>query len=252
MRFTIFISLILAGSLTISAQNQLDEQGRKSGHWKVDHPNGKILYEAEFLEGHPVGEMIRYYESGAVRARMIFDSAGIRSYARMFNPNRKLAAEGWYVNQQKDSVWTYYSPSEGSVLIRETYQSGKLHGLVRNYYSSGQVSEEVEWANNQKQGSWKQYYASGAPRLSAHYSNDLLNGSYEVYFSNGELEIKGELLDNRSHGTWSYFDESGTELISLEYLNGIPVDRDKYNQWMQDTLAKYLEPIAPESFQNFQ
>jgi antitoxin component YwqK of YwqJK toxin-antitoxin module len=252
MRFTIFISIILAGNLTISGQNQLDEQGRKSGHWKVDHPNGRTLYEADFVEGHPVGEMIRYYENGAVRARMMFDSAGIRSYTRMFYPSRKPAAEGWFLNQQKDSVWTYYSPSDGSVRIREPYQNGKLHGIVRNYYNSGQVSEEAQWAYGQKQGPWKQYYQTGATRLSAHYRDDLLNGSYKVYFADGTLKIKGELLDSRSHGTWSYYDESGEELISLEYLNGIPVDREKYNQWMQDTLEKYIEPLAPESYQNFQ
>ena len=252
MYFTIFISLILAGSLTVAGQNQLDEQGRKSGHWKVDHPNGKTLYEAEFAEGHPVGEMIRYYESGAVSARMIFDSAGIRSYAHMFYPGGKPAAEGWFINQQKDSVWTYYSQFDGSVRIRETYKNGKLQGKASKYYTSGQVSEEVEWAKGQKQGPWKQYYESGAPRLSAHYIDEQLNGSYEVYFGNGNIKIRGDFLNSMSHGTWSYFDETGAELISLEYLNGIPVDRDKYNQWMQDTLAKYQEPIAPESFQNFQ
>ena len=252
MRLTIFISLFLAGTLTVSGQNQLDEQGRKSGHWKVDDPNGKPLYEADFVEGRPVGEMIRYYISGAVRAQMMFDSTGVRSYVRMFYPNKKIAAEGWYFKQQKDSVWTYYSTIDGSVIIREPYKNGLLQGMVRNYYTSGQVSEEVEWADGQKQGKWKQYYLTGAIRLSAHYRDDQLNGSYEVFFADGTLKIKGEFLDGRSNGTWSYHDETGAELISLEYLDGIPVDREKYNQWIQDTLEKYQEPIAPESFQNFQ
>jgi len=252
MRFFVIISIILAACLTVSAQNQLDEQGRKSGRWKVDHPNGSTLYEADFFEGRPVGEMIRYYENGVIRARMMFDSSGIRSYARMFFQSGNEAARGWYVHQQKDSVWTYFSPVDGSIRIREPYEDGKLHGTLRKYYNNGQVSEEVEWIGGQKQGPWKQYYPSGAPRLSAFYADDVLNGSYKVYFSNGTLEISGEMLNGRSHGTWSYFDEKGETLISLEFVHGIPADREKYDQWISDTLEKYQMPLEPEPFQNFQ
>ena len=250
MRIPFAISVILAVAMNVSAQNQLDDQGRKSGRWKVEHPNGRTLYEAEFVEGRPVGEMIRYYENGAVRARMWFDTSGIRSYARMYFENGNDAAAGWYVNQKKDSVWTYFSPIDGSVRIREPYQNGKLQGMVRKYYSDGRVSEELEWVEGQKQGLWKQYYESGALRLTAYYQDDLLNGIYEVNFRNGKPEIRGEMLDGRSHGTWKYFDDQGTELISLEFLQGIPLNRDKYDQWMQDSLEKYLVPFEPESIQN--
>lgn len=252
MRKTLLCCLLLLGGFALWGQNLLDEQGRKIGHWKVDHPNGKTLYEAEFVEGLPVGEMIRYYKSGPIQARMMFDASGERSYTRMFYPNRKLAAEGWFVKQQKDSVWTYYSSSDGSVRIREPYKNGKLQGMVRFYYTNGKVSQEIEWENHKKQGLWKQYYPSGSLRLSAHYRNDQLYDSYLVYYANGKPEVRGEFLDSQSHGIWSYFDESGEELISLEFLNGIPVDREKYNQWMQETLEKYMEPLAPESIDFFE
>jgi len=252
MRFIAIISVALALTMTLAAQNQLDEQGRKSGRWKVDHPNGKTLYEAEFSEGRPVGEMIRYYENGGIRARMVFDTSGLRNYTRMYFQNGKIAAEGWYENQQKDSVWTYYSPVDGSVRIIEPYQNGKIQGIVRKYYPSGQISEELVWVDGQKQGPWKQYYPSSAIRLSAFYAEDELNGIYKVYYSNGKLEISGELLNGKSHGVWSYFDEKGTELISFEFLHGIPVDREKYDQWIQDTLVKYQVPLEAEPFQNFQ
>jgi antitoxin component YwqK of YwqJK toxin-antitoxin module len=251
MRVILFIVVLLGGFQMLPGQNQLDDQGRKTGHWKVDHPSGKTLYEADFKEGLPVGTMIRYYESGIVRARMRFDSTGIRNYTWMFYPNGKPAAEGWFVNQQKDSVWTYFSPVDGTVRIREPYQNGHLHGIVRNYYPSGRVSEELTWEHNVKQGLWKQFYTTGTPRLTGHYRDDRLNGSYEVYFGDGGLKIRGEYLDNQTHGTWTYFDESGTELISVEFLRGIPVNQEQYYQWINDTLEKYQQPISPEAFPEF-
>ena len=91
---TICIALLLSGGLALQGQNQLDAEGRKTGHWKVEYPNGKTRYEAEFVEGLPVGEMRRCYENGALEDRMIFESDGSRSYAYLYYPNQKAAAEG--------------------------------------------------------------------------------------------------------------------------------------------------------------
>jgi len=173
----------LWGVAALQGQNQLDEQGRKTGPWKVNYPNSKTLYEAKFHEGRPVGEMIRYYESGAIRARMMFDSLEDRSFAKLYYKNGKQAAEGWYENKVKDSVWNYFSEFDGTVRIREPYWNGKLHGMVRSYYPSGQVSEEVSWLQNKKDGAWRQFYTDGSLRLESWYRDDMLHGSYELFYA---------------------------------------------------------------------
>jgi antitoxin component YwqK of YwqJK toxin-antitoxin module len=244
----ILIGLFLWLTLVLQGQNLLDDEGRKTGHWKVEYPNGKILYEADFVEGQPVGVMVRYYNNGVIKARMIFDPGGKKSLARLFFQSGKPAAEGLYVNQAKDSVWTYYSEFDGSVRIRESYLDGKLEGVTRRYYPSGKISEEVEWKQNVKDGPWKQYYENGAPRLSGTYKNGLLQGLYEVYFSNKTVKIRGTYVENRSHGTWSFYNEEGEEIYSLEYINGVPADLEKYESWIQDTLMKYENVSEPDSF----
>jgi antitoxin component YwqK of YwqJK toxin-antitoxin module len=246
----LFFLMILSGSTGLQGQNRLDEQGRKTGHWKVEHPNGKTEYEGEFLEGRPVGEMLRYHENGSLRARMIFDPDGRRSYVYLFYSNGKAAAEGPYVDQLKDSVWTYYSEFDGSVRVRESYSMGKLHGTSRSYYPDGNISEEVEWKENVKHGAWKQYYNDGTIRLSGQYEQGLLQGNYEVFYSNGKIEIRGNYLDNDSHGIWRFFDEDGKEVYAMEYVHGSPADMEKYEMWIQDSLLKkYNAPAEPEFFQ---
>ena len=219
-------------------QNQLDDQGRKTGPWKVETPEGNAVYEATFLEGKPVGLMVRYYESGTVRARMIFESGGDRSHAELFYKNGKKAAEGLYVMKAKDSVWTYYSEYDGTVRIRESYSEGKLDGKSTRYYPTGGISEEINWVKDSREGPWLQYFEDGTPRLKGRYKNNLLNGKYEVYFGNSTIMMSGVYLDNKSNGTWSYFDETGNLLYNLEYNNGNPVDQEKYFQLMQDTLLR--------------
>ncbi|MEA3462102.1 MAG: toxin-antitoxin system YwqK family antitoxin [Bacteroidota bacterium] len=245
----LFICMLLPAFLALQGQNQVDASGRKTGHWKELYPDGKTLYEADFVEGHPAGEMVRYYENGGVRARILFEAEGNRSHTQLYYESGKLAADGLYVNQAKDSVWTYYSDIDGSVRIREQYQEGKLEGMSRSYYPNGEVSEDVQWKQNEKDGTWKQYYENGLPRLSGHYEKGKLQGSYELYFSDGNIKIRGSYLNNRSHGTWIFYNESGEEVYELEYVNGTPADWEKYNKWIQDSLKKYEVISEPESLQ---
>ena len=246
------ISLIIfcSGMTVMSGQNQLDEQGRKTGPWKVEYPDGKTLYEGSFLEGKPVGQMIRYYETGAIRAKMNFDAGSNRSHTELYYKGGKKAATGIYAGQEKDSVWTYYSEFDGTVRMRETYESGKLHGAAFRYYPSGEISEEVHWQRNSREGPWIQYFEGGGIRLKSNYQDNLLNGPYEVYFREDVLIMSGIYENDRSEGTWSYFDENGDLLYTLEFKNGRPVDEEKYMKLMQDTLLKYdtIEPPQPVQF----
>jgi antitoxin component YwqK of YwqJK toxin-antitoxin module len=223
----------------VTAPNRLDAQGRKTGPWKVEYPNGTVQYEAIFKEGSPVGEMVRYYDNGAVQARMVFDSTTDRSYTRLYYENGKIAAEGWFVNREKDSVWTYYSEFDGTVRIREPYQQGKLHGTVKNYFPSGEVSEETEWDHHMKEGNWKQYYREGALRLEGGYEKNELSGPYRVYYPDQTPKVSGNYVENRSEGIWEFFDQSGNLLYSIEYKHGKPVDEEQYQQMLQDSMLRF-------------
>ena len=233
----------------LQGQNQVDQEGRKTGHWKVEYPNGKTQFEGDFLEGRPVGEMIRYYEKGGIRARMLFEADGSRSHVQLYYESGKAAAKGIYINQVRDSVWIYYSEFDGSVRIRETYREGKLEGMSQHYYPGGEISEELHWKQNEKDGAWKQYYSNGIQRLSANFEKGQLQGSYELYFPTGHIKIRGSYLDNRSHGTWRFYDEEGKEVFALDYINGTPANWEEYSNWIQDSLKKYEVVTEPESFQ---
>ena len=250
-KLMIWLVLLFSGFSVLSGQNLLDEQGRKTGPWKVEYKNGGLLYEANFLEGKPVGEMVRYYESGAVRARMMFDAREDCSFTRLYYENGKKAADGWYVHQKKDSLWTYFSEFDGTVRILEPYQDGNIHGTVKSYYPSGVISEEVTWQQNMKHGPWKQYYEDGSLRLESRYENDMLHGPFEVFFPDSTIKIRGTYLENKSEGIWSFHDETGLEAYSIEYQKGKAVDQEKYLQMMQDSLQQIDLILEPDSIQNF-
>lgn len=251
MKNTFIVLIVILGNLSISGQNQLDDQGRKTGPWRVEYPNGSTLYEATFHEGRPVGLMIRYYDNKAVRAKMVFHPTEDRSAVALFYKSGKKTAEGIYVGQLKDSVWTYYSEYDGTVRMREGYRLGKLHGKAIRYYPAGGISEEVRWEQGSREGPWNQYFEDGSIRLNGFYRNNMLNGPYQVYFSKNTLMMSGLYLDDQSQGTWLYYDDSGKLLYSLDYENGRPVDQEKYLEIMKDTLLNFDTLQVTEPVQLF-
>ncbi|MEZ5071924.1 MAG: hypothetical protein R2751_13430 [Bacteroidales bacterium] len=239
------VGCLLAGGLGLQAQNRLDEQGRKTGAWVVEYPNGKTRYTATFREGRPVGEMLRYDEKGALQARMMFGEDGTRNYTHMYYRNKQTAAEGWYVGQEKDSVWTYYSEFDGSVRFREPYIAGKRWGTVVHYFQSGLVSEELDYAEDVRHGTWRQYHTDGSLRLTGHYDRDRLDGPYAVYYPDSTLKVEGQYLGDKAHGQWRYYDEDGTELYTIEFREGNATDQKRYLEMMQDSLDRMIPPGEP-------
>jgi len=242
---------LMSGISSVYGQNILDEQGRKTGPWKVEYPNGNTLYDGNFLEGKPVGLMTRYYDNGTLRAKMVFDTHQDRSYAELYYKSGKKAAEGIYLGKEKDSVWTYYSDFDETIRIREAYKAGKVNGKSISYYPGGEISEEVNWKMDSREGPWLQYYQDSTLRLRGYYQDNMLQGAYEVYYPGKILMMNGEYVDNKSEGTWSYYDEEGKLLYTLDYKSGKPADPEKYMKLMQDTLLRYDSIEAPEPVQLF-
>lgn len=254
--YAIYIIFIL-GSAVIWGQdpqgrpgmNQLDDQGRKTGPWKVEYDNGNTRYEGRFREGKPVGMMKRYYETGMMQAKMDFGSGSGRCYAEMFYKKGNKAAEGIYVGQSKDSVWTYFSRADETVRIREGYEAGQLHGKSFRYYPDGTVSEEVTWNRGIREGPWIQYYEEGNVRLKSQYADDMLNGPYNVYHTDSTLIISGMFINDLTEGTWKFYDDTGSLVDSLAYRGGEPVDQEKYDRLiLQDTLIQKEPTMEPEPF----
>jgi len=248
MKIPIVIPLLFSAIL-LQGQNQFDSEGRRTGPWKVEYPEGGTLYEATFREGRPVGLMTRYYPSGEIKAKVLFSSGSNRNFTELFYQNGTRAAAGVFEGEQKDSVWTYYSEQDGSLRLKESYCLGKLHGKVRHYYSGGQISEELGWKEGLKEGSWIQYYEDGKLRLKASYLNNELHGPYAVYQPDGDPVVRGDYLHGMTHGWWSYYDENGSLADSLEFISNRAVDQKKYKRLMtEDSLLNKIPDEKPSTF----
>ncbi|MBV6484590.1 MAG: hypothetical protein KFKLKKLM_01097 [Flavobacteriales bacterium] len=217
------LSLILFLSFTVVSYcfsqdiNKTDAKGKKQGEWVKTHPNGNIRYKGQFKDDKPYGTFNYYYENGKPSIVMNYDGDIARTIA--FYEEGKLKAKGNYKNQQKDSIWNYYSLAEFKI-SEELYVNGKKQGKVKNFFQDGTIAEEKEYINDVENGEWIQYYEDGKVRMKSTYINGSLEGKTYYYDRGGKKMIEGNFYHDVRHGAWMFFNEK-EEITKKEiYLNG--------------------------------
>jgi antitoxin component YwqK of YwqJK toxin-antitoxin module len=229
--------------------NQSDAHNLKQGWWKKSYSNGKLMYKGFFRNNKPVGEMLRFYETGAIKASMVYDNNGEYAHVRLMYADGQLAATGIFYGTVKDSTWCYYSYYDHSITTRETYIKGKRNGLMINYYNNGNPSEKISWVNDKKDGPWEQYFADSTPKLKATYKDGKLEGEFLVNFDTGKPYLKGGYKNGLREGKWTFYTEEGKTDMELTYHSGVTPDAAKLDarqqelfRMIEENKGKFEEP----------
>jgi antitoxin component YwqK of YwqJK toxin-antitoxin module len=227
--------MIITFLLTISAIatcqtegeiNKFDQQGRKQGHWIKRYPNGNIMYNGIFNEGHPIGEFKRYSEDNTLKSVLNYSTDGKEATAILYHPNGNISSEGTFINQKKEGKWRFFSEFiKGGLMSEEIYLGNLRNGPSIKYYRDSTVAERVNYVNDIPQGECVQYYPNGAICLKLNYNNGEVNGKYEVLFENGQIEFSGQYVNDRRDGIWYIYRKDGTIKYKLEYQEGVTKNR---------------------------
>ena len=198
----ILLSFLLFLSVGAMAQNhnQTDDKGRRQGSWMDFYPNGQKRYEGQFKNDRCTGEFKYYDEQGRLKATNTFDKTGEKALNKTYAENGTLIATGYYINQQKEGKWRYFSRDNGKVILVEDNRNGKVNGKSWVYYENGTLMMERQFVDGLQEGHAKVFYPSGA------------------------LKEEGDYLHGNKTGVWKAFNEDGDVISSENFtapsLNG--------------------------------
>jgi antitoxin component YwqK of YwqJK toxin-antitoxin module len=214
-------SFLLILSLSFSIAQTTDANGKKQGHWIKKDPSGQhVIYEGTFKDNKPVGKFKYFHPNDTIRAIMDFKQEGKVAYARLFHMSTgKLMGLGKYIQEIKDSVWTYYDES-GSLLSKDSYTMGKKNGTCYVYLRNGQVAEERNYKMDQQHGPFKLYIDGKKLRGQGNYVNGQLDGKATYYYPNGVEVAAGFYKNGQKTGPWIYKEESGKIKEKEWYVDG--------------------------------
>lgn len=223
--FRIFIFMLLTVlSCSLSGQDTLnvtDPGGRKQGFWRKLDTAGHIKYEGHFKDGIPVGEFRYYYPDGKLKTISKVSNQGKQAVTVSYFPNGKKMAAGNYINEKKDSLWQFFSESNGTLVSEERYKAGVIEGISNIFYPEGGLSEMHYYKNGIRDGLWEQYYLDGKIKLRGAYKAGEKQGGFKTFYTSGQLMFAGQYIAGHQDGIWIYYGEKGGVSKKEFYQKGV-------------------------------
>ena len=210
-------------AVSATAQNQVDKQGRRQGHWIRTDKDGSKIYEGDFQDGLETGTFTYYYHDGTVRIRNTYTEPGRRCLHEAYDAQGHLLARGEYNQRNRDGLWKFYA-EDGRLVKEATYNMGVKDGIHVIYERNGDTAEVSTWANNHRHGRWwKRIGDKGY--ITGNYVNGGLEGRLVAYDDNGKLSREGFYAGGLKHGDYKYY-EDGILTIKERWNYGMMNDRE--------------------------
>jgi len=143
-------------------------------------------------------------------------------------------AEVTYKNGNPDYIKTYYKTGvlasemkteNGKMKYIEYGEDGKLKpnkNLSKFYYANGNLKEEVNYENGQRNGLTKRYYENGILEAELNYKDGEEDGLQKGYHDNGNLMYEHNFKAGELEGLQKEYDLGGNLLTEMNYKAGKP------------------------------
>lgn len=206
MKLRIFLLALLALSLGANAQNQIDKQGRKQGHWIRTDNNGAKIFEGDFKDGQETGTFTYYYPNGNVRIKNVYTVPGKVCNHEAYDEQGHLLAKGVYNQKNRDGEWHIFD-EQGRQVKLATYKMGIKQGPTVIFTSTGDTAEYTTWRDNRRDGRWwKRIGTKGY--ITGTFRNGGLEGKLVEYDDNGLLCREGYYKNGDKEGSYRYFENN--------------------------------------------
>lgn len=189
---------LIHGDYWSQSQDKISEVRDGVGFRAVfdDH---RLIQLQEIQNGVPEGLVKNFDESGS-----------LRSVYHLKNGS-KQGEEIEYFSSKDDSL----EPK-----ISLDWDRGTIHGIVKTWYSNGQLQSQREMCRNKRNGHLCCWYRDGSLMMTEEYENDALASGQ--YFQKSHKEPVSTI--SNGSGTATIYDEEGVFLRKVVYSKGKIVD----------------------------
>jgi antitoxin component YwqK of YwqJK toxin-antitoxin module len=214
-----YLLLLLLCNLTFGQEiNKLDENGKKHGLWKGVHEESKRpRYEGTFEHGKEVG-MFKFFDdtkAGTVIATREFNPKDNSCYTIFYNQKKNKVSEGKVVDKQFEGEWKYYHEDLPLIMTLEYYSNGKLNGVRKVFYKSGELAEETTYKNDVKNGIYKSYAENGVVLEESNYKNGQYDGKAIFRTTDNQIASEGVFKNGKKVGIWKVLEKGKLKEVNM-------------------------------------
>ena len=226
-----FVEGQLDGTWTIKDRNGQNivewnfDHGARNGKWSWWYPNSDKRLEATYKNGNLDGEVLEWNQGGQLGSKTTY-----------VDGKRLDKVTGWYALGQKHFEGFY---------LRVVHMPEPSYDWWKGSITTASAAPTGE---DQKQGTWTEWYRSGNKKAEAQYDHNVAVGKFVWWYENGQKQAEVEYQAGVYSGTFITWHPNGLKESQAEYRNGELVD--KWMHWDADgKLVEMRDPSksAPEA-----
>ncbi len=221
MKYIVIFLLISTVSLAQDF-NKLDENDKKHGVWKgVYEESKRPRYQGTFEHGKETG-IFKFFDdtkTGTIIATREFNAKDNSCYTIFYNQNKNKVSEGKVVNKQFEGEWKYYHEDLPTVMTLELYVNGKLNGVRKVFYKSGELAEETTYKDGIKNGPYKSYAENGVVLEESIYKNGEYDGLAIFRNVDNQVAAQGLFKNGKKVGVWKILQKGKLKDVNMNYEN---------------------------------
>jgi uncharacterized protein len=242
--------------------NRTDNNRLKQGDWKEFYPSGGIKSEKTFkddllhgyykeydIKGNLILTML--YENGAIVKSNVEDQPDIE-IVNKYDQSGKLTYSGPYRNKVPVGIHREYSP-DGKVTNSKIYndnglllsegivdEAGNKNGKWKDYYASGKIQAEGQYSDNRKSGLWKFNDESEKTEQTGYFNSGRPDGMWKWYYDDGTLLREEEYFQGQRDGAYTEYSQNGEIIAQGQYSDGEKNGEWKYKSENNIEQGKYI------------
>ncbi len=191
--------------------------GERSGDWEWYHPNGKLKEEGAYIKGLEQGTYQFYHDNGNKSLTVTFKDGKLDGNYLSYNVYGSPLEKRTYVNGDANGIRQHFFEADER-LIKYEYimKNNDYDGPFKEYYATGVLAQEITFKNGVKQGAEKVYHPNGQLASEANFVDGAYEGTYKTYHPSGKLNGTGTYVKGLNQGSYkSYYPN---EILSEEVI----------------------------------
>jgi antitoxin component YwqK of YwqJK toxin-antitoxin module len=194
-----------------------------NGVVKIFHDNGKVERELEYRNDELNGTFKRFAEDGQLIHVSYYKDDLLYGYAYLDKSNTLVKMLPLKAGSGK--LISYYSNGNKSAEIE--YADGKVNGRFELFHPNGNIMYRTHEVYNHTEGSLEEFYANGVQKSSYSYITNNMDGAYKEYYENKTLKEEGQYYNGLEHGVFKYYDASGKITAQHTFYYGTLINVSK-------------------------
>lgn len=152
----------------------------------------------------------------------------------------KKSEASFIVKDFSNNIGLYQSEAD-YIVVDSSKCNCEIHGVIRDYYRTGESLAYINYKNDFPHGFKIQYYKSGQIAQISNYQHGVVEGSHIEYYKNGKVGSSGQFANGYKSGEWRYYDSLGNLKAIGEYTGGVVLFESSSNLdtlFFENTITK--------------